>query len=492
MTQKINPKQNILIYIFLSLIFVLTIQIFDSYRGNAAHLIHSIKYFDTNKLQEDWIANQTHHLPLFVHFNHLLIKFFSSEIIYFVHKFLLGLCALFLFFISKNLFPRLDTRNLSIIWFAFFIILFHENSFFSGVAGQSIIDIGYQPASFGVLLLIGIYFFLVDKIFFCVLFICLGASFHPTYVLHSGFLIFGFLVSYVISKNYLFFLKTLFVYIILILPITIFIIINFMMIDKDLTQIGQKIMFDRIPHHANIHYWLSYKDVIFLLMYFVSLFLVRNNKRFFIFFIVFGFCSIFLSVFQYLSESKSLALAFPWRSSVIISPLSSVIILSFLIEKIKFKPKKLAIFSYFLIITTSTFFAYKAYFVKDTKNYFKKKLILTDDIKKNYDSIERLLIPTKLDFVRMYSGIPIFVDWKHPAFRYDQIIIWKKRLDLADDFYRSSSFEEQNERLNKIRKIEFISHVIIKKDKNYKNCEDLIDHDEYMLINVKECFNNNT
>ena len=179
------------------------------------------------------------------------------------------------------------------------------------------------------------------------MFICLGASFHPTYVLHSGFLISGILVSYIFSKNYLFFLKTLVAYIILILPITIFIIINFMMIDKDLTQIGQNIMFNRIPHHANIHYWLSYKDVIFLLTYFISLFLVRNNKRFFIFFAVFGFCSIFLSVFQYLFESKSLALAFPWRSSVFLSPLSSVIILSFLIEKIKFKSKKLKIVSFF-------------------------------------------------------------------------------------------------------------------------------------------------
>ena len=50
----------------------------------------------------------------------------------------------------------------------------------------------------------------------------------------------------------------------------------------------------------------------------------------------------------------------------------------------------------------------------------------------------------------------------------------------------------KNNILNKIQKIEYISHVIIKKDKNFKNCEDLIDHDEYLLINVKECFNNNT
>lgn len=492
MSKTLNIKTNTLVYIFLSLLFVLTIQIFEPYRGNAAHLIHSIKYFDTNKLQDDWIANQAHHLPLFVQFNHLLIKFFSSKIIYFVHSFLLGLCALFLFLISKNLFPKLDIRNLSIIWFAFFIILFHENSFFSGVAGQSVIDEGYQPASFGILLLIGIYFFLIDRVFLCVLFICLGASFHPTYVLHSGFLISGILVSYIVSKNYSFFLKTLFSYIILILPITIFIVINFINIDKNLTQIGQNIMFNRIPHHANIHYWLSYKDGIFLLIYFVSLFLIRNNKRFFIFFLVFGFCSISLSVFQYFINNKSLALAFPWRSSVIISPLSSIIIISFLIERFKLDQKKLAIFSYSLLILISISFGYKSHFVKNSKVYFNEKLSLTDSIKDNYDSIQRLLIPTNLDFIRMYSGIPIFVDWKHPAFRYDQIIVWKKRLDLADNFYKSTSYDQQIERLSNIQKIEYISHVIIKKNKNFKNCEDLIDHDEYMLINVRECFNNNT
>ena len=148
---------NSQIVIIVSLIFVLTIQIFDPFRGNAAHLIHSIKHFDTNKLENDWIANQAHHLPVFVQFNYFLIKFFSSKVIYFIHGFLLALCALYLFLISKNLFPKLETRNLSIIWFALFTILFHENSFFSGVAGQSVIDIGYQPASFGILFFIGIY-----------------------------------------------------------------------------------------------------------------------------------------------------------------------------------------------------------------------------------------------------------------------------------------------------------------------------------------------
>ena len=41
-------------------------------------LLHQqIKQFDDNKLQNDWIANQAHHLPLFTHFNNILIKIFS-------------------------------------------------------------------------------------------------------------------------------------------------------------------------------------------------------------------------------------------------------------------------------------------------------------------------------------------------------------------------------------------------------------------------------
>ena len=342
MKKKIS-NTDLLIYIFLSFLFVLTIQIFDPFRGNAAHLIHSIKLFETNKLENDWIANQAHHLPVFVQFNYFLIKFSSSKIIYFVHGVLLALCALYLFLISKSLFPKLEIRNLSIIWFALFTILFHENSFFSGVAGQSVIDVGYQPASFGILFFIGIYYFLIKKYFLCILFICLSASFHPTYILHSGFLVLGILTYFILSKNYQNFLKILILYSMLILPITLFIFINFLMIDENLISLGQEILLDRIPHHANIRYWLSYKDLFFLITYFYALYIIRNNKRFFIFFLIFGTCAILLSLTQYFYNINSLALAFPWRSSVFITPISSVIILSSWIEKIKSEKKKILV-----------------------------------------------------------------------------------------------------------------------------------------------------
>ena len=490
MIKKLNLNIDKIFFILLSLLFVLTIQIFDIYKGNANHLIHSIKEFDDNKLQNDWIANQEHHIPLFAYFNYLLIKVFSSKSIYFIHSILLASCSLFLFLISKNLFPKLKIRNLYILWFAFFTILYHENSFFSGVAGQSVIDEGYQPASYGILFFIGIYFFLIEKNFLSILFICLGASFHPTYVLHSGFLLLGILGYNFWSKKYLNCIKIGIIYSLLILPITLFIILNFFTIDKNLIVIGQEILLDRIPHHADIHNWLSYKDTFFFATYLYSLYLMRNNKRFLIFFSIFGLCPILLSISQYFVNINSLALAFPWRSSVFITPISTIIILSYFLEKIKLEEFRFKLLSYFFLVITITFFFIKSHYIKNLNNEFQNKLALTQEIRKNFDLIERLLVPTHLQYIRMNSGLPIFVDWKHHAFRYDQIIEWKERVKLADGFFISKSENEKLLKLKKIQDIEFISHILIKKNELKVGCYNLIDHVEFALVSVQDCYEN--
>ncbi len=484
---KSNDK---IFYLFLSLIFILTVQQFEIYKGNAAHLIHAIKDFNSNRLNEDWIANQQNHLPLFTYFNFILIKFFSKNVIYFVHSLLLGTCPLFLFLISKHLYPQLNNKSLCIIWFSLFIFIFHENSFFSGVAGQSVIDAGYQPASFGVLFFIGIYLFLIKKDLLCIFFICLAATFHPTYVVHSGFLVLGILIYNLLLKNYLSFFKVIIIYSILILPITIFIVVNFLTIDENFVILGQEILLKRIPHHANIHQWLTYKDTFFLLAYFISLYIVRNNNRFFIFFFVFGICSIFLSATQFFIDNNSLALIFPWRTSVFISPISSIVILSFFLNKINLSKTKLQTTSYLLIILISTSFYIKSHYIKNLNQNFKKDINLVNKIKRNFNSIERLLIPVDLDFIRMNSGLPIFIDWKHHAFRYDQLIEWQLRIDLANKFYNSKIIDKQLVNLKKIQEIENISHILIKKDKLNINCNDLIEHDVYMLVNSKNCFTN--
>ena len=485
---KLNKKKEIVLYLLLSILFAFTIQQLPFFKGNSLHLIHAIKDFDSNKLQNDWIANQTNHLPLFTFFNHFLIKFFSIKILYLVHFILLSICALFLFLICKNEFQELNKPYLSLIWFSLFTLIYHENSLFGGVAGQEVINEGYQPASYGVLFFIGIYLFLIKKNFSAVFFICLASSFHPTYVIHSGFLLFGISMYFIFRKEFKLLLKINTFYLILILPITFYIIYNFLLVDRSFVFEGQKILVNRAPHHALIQSWFSYKDIFSILIYLISLTIVLKKKRVFIPLLFFGLISIILTVIQFFTQNHSLALSFPWRSSVFLIPISTMIILSFLIQKIskyKIDPKNFAII---LIIISITFFSLKNHLIVNSNQNFYKKIELTKKIKDNFVLIDRLLIPVDLLNIRMNSGLPIFVDWKHPPFKYNEIINWDKRMNLAKSFFGTNDLEKKKTILVEINNLEKVSHILIKKKKLNFKCENLIEDEEYALISVKNCF----
>ena len=169
---KINKQREIILYLILSILFAITVQQLPFFKGNSLHLLHAIKDFDFNKLQNDWIANQTNHLPFFTYFNNILLQLFPINILHVVHFCLLVSCSFFLFLICKNEFPNLNKFSLSLIWFSVFVIIYHEHSFFGGFAGQDIINEGYQPASFGVLFYIGIFLYLIKKDLYAIFFIC--------------------------------------------------------------------------------------------------------------------------------------------------------------------------------------------------------------------------------------------------------------------------------------------------------------------------------
>ena len=194
--------------------------------------------------------------------------------------------------------------------------------------------------------------------------------------MHSGFLILGFLTYSFSLKRYSDLFKILFYFLILILPITIFVLVNFLNLDKDITYLGQEILMKRIPHHADILYWFSYKDIISLFTFLIALILIKNKKKLFIPQGIFGLFSIILSSIQYFLQINSLALTFPWRSSVILMPMSSMVIISHLIDKIKdtFLNKKKTIYSIFFII--SIFFGVKSHILENLNSNFKKKIFL--------------------------------------------------------------------------------------------------------------------
>ena len=191
---------------------------------------------------------------------------------------------------------------------------------------------------------------------------------------------------------------------------------------------------------------------------------------------------------QFFLNLNSLALSFPWRSSVIIAPISSMIIFSFFLEKFEIKKTYLGLLSKGFFILIFCFFTFKSHYLKNDNLDFKNKLDLAQKIKDNHDEIDRVLIPITLEDLRMNIGIPIFIDWKHAPFKYSEVINWNKRIQLARNFYNYEKFIDKKKGLEEIQKIEQISHILIDNKNVNFNCKNLINHKQYSLFRVTNCF----
>tara|TARA_B100000941_G_scaffold206238_1_gene150486 strand:- start:940 stop:1446 length:507 start_codon:yes stop_codon:yes gene_type:complete len=165
-----------------------------------------------------------------------------------------------------------------------------------------------------------------------------------------------------------------------------------------------------------------------------------------------------------------------------------MIIISFLLNKFFSNKNNMNLFGVSLLMITFLFFFGKNHLIKNDNQKFYSKLELVSKINVNYDSIERVLIPINIPYIRMNTGLPIFIDWKHHAFKYDEIIMWKKRINLAQKFYETNIFEQQREILMNINKIDFISHILIEKNELNPKCLNLIKHEKFALINASTCY----
>ena len=105
--------------------------------------------------------------------------------------------------------------------------------------------------------------------------------------------------------------------------------------------------------------------------------------------------------FQFFLENNTLALSFPWRTSVFLIPISTMIILSFFIQNFLNRKKYIKVLSIILIFFSVSIFSAKNHLIENSNKNFYKKMELINKIKENYVYIDRLLIPVSLEDVRM-------------------------------------------------------------------------------------------
>ncbi len=473
------------------------------YSNQNTYLLHGLASAGYGFLKFDWLVNTKDPFPFFSFFTKVtyllggkyffLILFWIFLLIYFWSLF--GI-------IVKTLNIR-SYHSKFILSFA--IIFLHSSvllsnsktylgtnliSFFNdGLANQYLVGAAFQPSVFGVFVLVSIYFFIKEKEKFSIFFLAVAVYFHASYLLVSLLILSGYVTHLILSScNFKLILKFVLFYFLLIIPI-VFFYYSFTQDSEFSRNYAQEILYKyRMPQHANISYWINVESFLKLALILFSGILVIKKKIMPVLFIPVAI-TVVLSFLQYWSDSAILGMLFPWRVSVVLLPLSSIILISCLMIKLKFLVNR-NLMPYLTFPVLSLIFLIGIYGSKANYHVFSKRMPSEiNDVYNYIDSTKKkndlFFIPIELEDFRLETGVPIFVDWKSHPYKPAELVEWYERIKIAKQVISPDSTINTTI-LSKLMKEYKITHLLFdklgSKTKSLSSFLHIYENDKYLII----------
>ena len=71
----------------------------------------------------------------------------------------------------------------------------------------------------------------------------------------------------------------------------------------------------------------------------------------------------------------------------------------------------------------------------------------------------------------------------------DEVIEWNSRINLAKSFYSADNINKQKIIIEEILQLENITNILFKKKQFKTECQNLINDNNFILINISKCYN---
>ena len=424
------------------------------------YFLHGLANAGFGFLESDWLANTADPTPVFSLFVEWTYRLNEWEGLFYLYYAILMCIYLFsLVGITAKFFPLVRTPGIYLTFLTGLILIHSAGLRFvlsrligmnwtyvleDGVADQRLLGSVFQPSTCGVFLLLSIYLFLDRRAIWAGISAVAAATVHPTYLLSAATLIMSYMVLLFIEKKRMREPVLLgCITALLVLPILLYVFLNFGNTTPETAAAAQRILVDyRIPHHANISWWLDATAIFKVLVILTAMYLVRRGRWLFILLVPFG-VGVLLTTAQVITGSQTLALLFPWRVSTWLMPISTSILFGWLVIHFYrrfFKPGtfyvKGLIFANLAMILLAISAGIFRTFLDFSRQSNLPDRAMMNWISENKTPEDRYLIPTKMQDFRLYTGAPIFVDFKSIPYRDVDVLEWHRRILLADIFYK--------------------------------------------------------
>ncbi len=498
------------------------------YEGNQnTKFLHGLARAGLGLLREDWLANTIDPLPAFSFLVYLTARV-NENLFYVYYLVLFGLYVYSLLGIVSQLHLRTWNSSKTLLVFTA-LLLIHAKWIINlvqrrfgisleflqyGLAQQYLLGEEFQNSVFGVLLLLSIYQFLKRRYLWAVIWLGVACILHSAY-LFSGALITLAYLGLIFQENLSqlgqgerrslapllqaarqpFWLGLL--TFILVLPVLWYNQVYLSPTSPEISERALSILVnERIPHHALPKVWMNSYAYIQIGLMLIGLVLARKSRLFPIMATLFVGGAIFTLV-QVITASNSLAMLAPWRVSVLLVPLSVTLILASLvnlgIDRLGLGRLPYAWVVIPLTLWVSFVAVRNGLKIQEMNNRsFRVQRLekLMDFVKETKAPGQVYLVPPKeplFDDFRLYTGAPIFINWKSHPYKDSEVLEWYNRVERADAFYDAANLAQKCDLLQGLIRDYPITHVVIKSKEIHLPCaftREIFHSEQYTLYEI--------
>jgi hypothetical protein len=313
------------------------------YSNQNQYFLHGLARAAGGSLAEDWLANTLDPTPVFSALVEFTASHFEPWLFHAYHALLLTAYAAALFGVFVALAGR-ETASRRWPLFAALLVLVHSAAarwasyrlfnedypwfLQAGVAGQYVLGAMFQPSAFGVLLVVAVALFALNRPLLAAA--CVGAAgiAHATYVLPGGLLLLGFMTALALDGRRGLALASGALGLGLMVPVAVFGLIAFAPTSPELSAEAQRILVHiRIPHHCRPDLWLDGVAGLQIAWAALGVALMWGTRLFSALAVPLALSALLTGV-QTLTGSDALALLFPWRVSAVLVPVATAVILA--------------------------------------------------------------------------------------------------------------------------------------------------------------------
>lgn len=424
------------------------------YENQHTKYLHGIAQSGFGYLSEDWQAQTENGLLLFTFLIFAVASFAPFEVFYglqLLSFFVYGIALMSCWMVFAREHHKNDSA-ITLFWIvAALIALTHIGQPFAklwqGVASQYILDRVFEPASFGVLLLLSVAAFLRSMSFLAVVAVLSAAAMHPGYVFPGVALLVSFaVVSFTSSEPPRHWRLAILIGLAGLVAIFAYLQYSFAPTSPGLRTEAAAILAEkRIPHHSDIFQWFDL-DAVQKIVAIMAACWLSWRTRYGIIILTMFLIAVIGTLATVITQSAELALIAPWRVSTILVPLSNVVILGVLAIWIKEKlvpgahaDKKslrrltlgLALPLALAVVVGATLKASK-YAGHEVAPYLKH-------VRSERQPDQLYLTPLQRRFnkFRLTTGVPQYVNRKSHPYQDVEVIEWWRRVQLVEQIYEN-------------------------------------------------------